>query len=164
MHPAERFLTQEYLAVVAEGKRHPGRCLLHAEAEQGIRKHAANGYPAEVCGLLIGCIRGDDWIVDEAKAVENLNRSRAHDRFELDPDAYRKIDRTLKGSGRAIIGVYHSHPDCPAKPSPTDLAAAWPGYAYIIASVSSSGVTDLSCWALCEEESRFVRVPVEISA
>ena len=25
-----------------------------------------------------------------------------------------------------IVGIYHSHPDHPARPSETDLAAAWP--------------------------------------
>ena len=35
-----------------------------------------------------------------------------------------------------VLGFYHSHPDHPAQPSEYDREHAWPGYSYVIASVS----------------------------
>jgi proteasome lid subunit RPN8/RPN11 len=47
-----------------------------------------------------------------------------------------------------IIGIWHSHPDHPARPSETDRAAAWEGWSYLIASVTKHGVADLRSWRL----------------
>ena len=42
----------------------------------------------------------------------------------------------------------HSHPDCPARPSATDLEAAWEGYSYLIVAVTAAGDTDFRSWRL----------------
>lgn len=122
-----------------------------------MRRAAEQAYPLETCGLLIGTLSAEGWAVREARPVANLNTERAADRFQLDPEGYRRIDHELRGSGREIIGVYHSHPDCPAKPSPTDLESAWDGFVYPIISVHQGRATDVRCWALGADE-RFCQV------
>lgn len=153
----ERFRSADYRAVVADAPA-AARVVLPAAARETMKELACAGYPEEVCGLLIGTLDDDGWLVEEARAVANRNRERAGDRFELDPDAYRRIDRGLRGSGKEIIGVFHSHPDCPARPSPTDLAAAWEGFLYPIVSVCGGRFAELRCWSLDGACGRFRRV------
>jgi proteasome lid subunit RPN8/RPN11 len=48
-----------------------------------------------------------------------------------------------------IVGFYHSHPDHPAQPSPTDLEHAhWIGYSYVITSVTQGEATDTRSFLL----------------
>lgn len=153
----ERFRSAAYTSVidtrVADETLH-----IEAAALAAMRDQAEAGYPLEICGLLIGRLEPQGWQAAEARPVANLNREQAADRFQLDPDAYQRIDRELRGSGLEIIGVYHSHPDCPARPSPTDLAHAWEGFAYPIISVCNGRVRELRCW--CVDGGRFRQVPI----
>ncbi len=141
----ERFRSPAYLAVIDD----TAACT-HLYIRQScidlMKREAEAGYPLEVCGLLVGHSDDKGWQVGDVRPVANLNSDRAADRFELDPAAYQAIDRELRGSGHEIIGVYHSHPDCPAKPSPTDLASAWEGFAYPIISVCEGQTAAMHCW------------------
>jgi proteasome lid subunit RPN8/RPN11 len=47
-----------------------------------------------------------------------------------------------------VVGVWHSHPDHPARPSETDRNGAWEGWSYLILSVTAEGVPDLRSWRL----------------
>ena len=155
----ERFLSPEYLNVLDPAQ--PTAQLFippHCLAE--MRSAAEAGYPLEVCGLLIGNIVGDDWHVQQIRPVANLNRERAADRFQLDPEAYRQIDRELRHSPLEIVGVYHSHPDCPAKPSPTDLASSWEGFAYPIISTRAGHAAEIRCWSVNDASSRFHEISI----
>lgn len=143
----ERFRSPEYLAVISS-KPPAGSYAISASAIESMSRQAEKGYPLEICGLLIGTTDGENWQIEEAREVENLNRERAADRFQLDPQGYQRIDRELRGSGHEIIGVYHSHPDCPAKPSPTDLENAWEGFLYPIISVHNATVANIRYWHL----------------
>ena len=70
----------------------------------------------EVCGLVAG--KG-------GRAVELLpveNRLHRPDAFDMEPAALIDAMRRIRQSGRELIAIYHSHPDGPPYPSPTDLA------------------------------------------
>ena len=125
-----------------------------------MRAAAEAGYPLEVCGLLIGRVEENDWRVEDVRPVANLNHERASDRFQLDPEGYRQLDRELRQSPLEIVGVYHSHPDCPAKPSPTDLDAAWDGFAYPIVSVRAGTAREIRCWTLGDADNRFREIDI----
>ncbi|MDX8392627.1 MAG: M67 family metallopeptidase [Mariprofundaceae bacterium] len=156
----ERFRSQAYLDVLDANNTHQ-LCRIGNDAINSMHASASRHYPLEACGLLIGKMNTQGWCIDEAREVANLNEERAADRFILDPQAYQTADRELAGSGREIIGIYHSHPDCPAKPSPTDLAAAWEGFAYIIVSTCNGQAADTRCWALNESGNRFLAVHMQ---
>ena len=150
----ERFSSPEYLAVLDDSQS-PATLSLPAACIEAIHNQGEGGYPHEICGLLIGSITENGWMITEVRQVANLNSKRAADRFELDPAAYQRIDRELRGTAHEIVGVYHSHPDAPAKPPPTDLGSAWEGFAYPIISICDGKVADLRCWSINESGDRF---------
>ncbi|PJA34628.1 MAG: hypothetical protein CO187_00315 [Zetaproteobacteria bacterium CG_4_9_14_3_um_filter_53_7] len=155
-----RFTSPEYLAVIdktASDKQFniPATCL------QSIKEQGEAGFPHEICGLLVGSISASGWEISQVHQVANLNSERASDRFQLDPAGYQAVDKQLRGTGMEIIGVYHSHPDCPAKPSPTDLESAWEGFAYPIVSICNGKTADFRCWSLNDQGDAFHNIPVQ---
>jgi len=106
------------------------------------------GYPCETCGLLVG--RGGDGAreVERVTLACNLNFARAADRYELDPENFLAADGEARAAGLDIVGVWHSHPDHPARPSETDRAAAWSSWSYVILSVGREGVGEMRSWHL----------------
>jgi len=157
----ERFLSSAYIEVLA-GEESTQTCTFTSASLQNMQDIAEQGYPDEICGLLVGTSEAQGWLVNEVRQVTNLNEERAADRFHLDPAGYQKIDSELRGSGQEIIGVFHSHPDCPAKPSPTDLSSAWEGFVYPIVSVCDGKVAEVHCWVLTDDASmggRFQKLP-----
>lgn len=127
----------------------PMRVLLPDHCRTRVREHAEASYPDECCGLLVGACIGD-WIrVHRAAPVTN-DAADTRDRYEISPKAYVRIDREARAHGLDVVGVYHSHPDAPAEPSATDLAAAWPGYAYVIVPVDRGVAGPWRVWMLAE--------------
>ena len=146
----ERFLSDAYLAVI-DAKDSSQTCVFETSALEDMQAIAERGYPDEICGLLVGKAHKDGWQVSKVRQVNNLNKERAADRFQLDPAGYQAVDLELRGSDEEIIGVFHSHPDCPAKPSPTDLSHAWEGFVYPIISVVQGKVAEVHCWVLTDD-------------
>ncbi|NJE85670.1 M67 family peptidase [Thermococcus sp. CX2] len=81
---------------------------------------AAKGSEVEVCGLLFGKRAGDKILVEEVRFITNrLNSPTA---FELEPlEMVRAIDEAEE-RGLEVVGIFHSHVDCPPRPSGRDLA------------------------------------------
>ncbi len=83
---------------------------------------ARAAYPRECCGLIEG-VRAADTI--EALALHpTRNLAHTSDRFEIDPAEHIRLLRGLRGTGRDIVGCYHSHPDGVPKPSSRDRDSA----------------------------------------
>lgn len=158
----ERFSSQSYLEVL-DDMPSAEACRILPAAMRSMHASSALRYPLEACGLLIGRMNPQGWEIDEAREVRNLNTEHAADRFILDPQGYQAVDKELAGSGREIVGIWHSHPDCPARPSPTDLTAAWEGFAYIIVSTCQGTAADTRCWTLNITGERFAAVHAEIA-
>jgi anaerobic sulfite reductase subunit C len=90
--------------------------------------------PNEACGYLAG----NDGTVVKAVALTNVDHSPEH--FALDPKEQFAAVRQLRGEGLAIVGVYHTHPETPARPSAEDIRLACdPGTIYVIASLQQGG-------------------------
>ncbi len=158
----ERFKSSAYVRVLDE-QASALQALVSKGAEQVMREAAERGYPNEACGLLVGRLDDQGWHVDAAYEVRNINEARAADRFVLDPEGYQRVDRMVRRTGQEIIGVFHSHPDCPARPSPTDLDNAWESFLYPIVSVDRGCVHEIRYWSLNATGKRFQPVPVRAS-
>jgi proteasome lid subunit RPN8/RPN11 len=117
-------------------------------------------YPNECCGLMIGTMAAGTRIVHTFRKCRNLNTERAHDRYEMDPLDMLRTQRELEGGPWDIIGIYHSHPDHPSRPSQTDTDRAWPDYSYVIISVQKGTVASAHSWVLNEAERKFYEEPL----
>ena len=104
---------------------------LQARVRAEILAHAREEAPRECCGLLIG----QGTIVDGCVRSPNLDEDPS--RYRLDPAVHIAANRRLRGSGRAVIGIYHSHPHSPAIPSRTDyLEAYYSDFIWVIVSLA----------------------------
>ena len=120
---------------------------------------ARRGYPQEVCGLLVGRETGVGTAVKRITSAANLEQDRVGDRYTLDPRDYLRADADAQRDGLEIVGVWHTHPDQPARPSTTDLKFAWDNYTYLILSVPRKGLIEIRAWAL--DGDSFVERPIE---
>ena len=126
-----------------------------------IHKHAREAYPFECCGILVGLL-ADKKEVKEVRGVENINKERGHDRYEIAPHELYRIDKDSSKNGLKVIGFYHSHPDHPPEPSAFDSERAWQSYSYIIISISKGEDLITKSWALDEEDKSFKEEPLEV--
>ena len=128
-------------------------CLSRNHAGE-IFRYLEQHYPHEACGVFFGR-RGESDQVTGIRPIPNLNTERAHDRFEMDPRELLAAEKEARAQGLSIIGVYHSHPDHPARPSTTDLERAWGDLTYMIVSVREGKVAEWTCWLFNEVEKEF---------
>jgi proteasome lid subunit RPN8/RPN11 len=135
---------------------------LPRELRSALDAIARTGYPHEVCGLLLGRDGPTGTTIERITEAANLAGDRRADRYVLDPDAFVLADREARDAGLDIVGVWHTHPDHPARPSLTDRDAAWPGYTYLILSVRDGRVADAAAWRL--EGDAFAEQPIEEAA
>lgn len=131
-----------------------------------IREHAAATYPEECCGFLIGTWRQDGSIqVVDAESVENVRGELRERRYRIDPDDLLRAEANAESRGLDVVGFYHSHPDHPARPSLTDLEeATFPGYAYVIVSVTRGQPGHITAWSLRDDRTGFDETPIALIA
>jgi proteasome lid subunit RPN8/RPN11 len=125
-----------------------------------IHDHAREGYPEEVAGAMVGMNLDGMKIVVDVWRAENMHEEERSRRFLIDPLVYKKFEEQADERDMEILGFYHSHPDHPAEPSEYDRDHAWPGYSYVIASVSEDGVQDMRSWALKDDRSGYDEEPI----
>jgi proteasome lid subunit RPN8/RPN11 len=113
-------------------------------AFDAIRAHGAEGYPNEICGIMVGP-RGEGRTT-EAKRAGNIIVDRSRDRYEIDPRDHIRIQREADANGLDIVGYYHTHPDHPAQASRFDTERAWAGYVYVIVAVHEGKPVDANAF------------------
>jgi proteasome lid subunit RPN8/RPN11 len=74
--------------------------------------------PYEACGVMIGTFENTAANVKKVIPVTNVRRTTIS--FELDPQEFYNAWNRADKSGNEIVGVYHSHPFSPGKPSSWD--------------------------------------------
>ena len=77
------------------------------------------GSKVEICGFLVGTIKGKDVFVE--KVVFASNRLNSPVGFEIDPLETLKVLEAAEREGKEIVGIFHSHVKCPPYPSSRDL-------------------------------------------
>ncbi len=127
---------------------------LPSEARAAIVRHAAEAYPEECCGALIGR-DGEPRSVVKVVAAGNARSEDRGRRYLIDPGAVLAVERGAEEDGLEVVGFYHSHPDHPARPSSFDRDHAWPWYSYVIVPVTSSGADAPRAWRLRDDRSEF---------
>jgi proteasome lid subunit RPN8/RPN11 len=103
---------------------------------ESLRQHGEETYPHECCGVLLGEMNGDARRVTSIARCGNTRTDSPQNRYHIDPRELVRVQREGGERGEEIVGFYHSHPDHPARWSPTDLEEAhWFGCSYVITSV-----------------------------
>ncbi|MFW0884178.1 M67 family metallopeptidase [Candidatus Acidulodesulfobacterium sp. H_13] len=118
-----------------------------------IKKHAAEIFPYEACGGLLGKIEGNDKIIVKVYPAENRFGKITWDSFEIEPKDMLEMDKISRKEDLEILGFYHSHPNHPAIPSSFDINASWPYYSYVILSVKGNNITDIKSYLMPDKNS-----------
>ncbi len=144
-------------------------------------------YPYEGCGLLIGRFEpGGRRTVDRFHPLKNLLRFREKTdpalfdaaaktlgkrvetggqfEFVIDPSEFNRAAASAAGEGLDVVGVLHTHPDHPARPSPTDAAQPLlAGWSNVIVKVDQGRFVEARSWFRAEDKDPFVEEPIEIA-
>jgi len=126
--------------------------ILSKELVEQINAHVESAYPGEGAGFLLG-VEGE---VKEIFSLPNAREEEArHNRFLLTPEDYMKAEMKAMELGVDLIGVFHSHPDCPNVPSEYDREWAQPFFSYIITRVDNGKTVSHRSWRLVEDRSKY---------
>ena len=124
-----------------------------------IHRHGEDAYPEEGAGFLIG----NDGKVEQIFPLPNSREDSArHNRYLITPEDYLKAELTADKHGLSLIGVFHSHPDCPNVPSEYDREWAQPFFAYIITRVDAGRAVSHRSWRLMEDRTKYEEEEIEI--
>lgn len=102
---------------------------------QTMMLHAERTYPNECCGAMLGHLEGGKKLVTEAIPLDNIYSGEQGARYELRPQDLLEADRAARARGLDLIGIFHSHPDCDAYFSETDLKNSCPWYSFVVLSI-----------------------------
>jgi proteasome lid subunit RPN8/RPN11 len=109
---------------------------------------AAVAYPHEAVGFVNGYPYPTSATVTTLIPVSN-HAATPDQAFTLDPVGWFAADADARSQGTAVLGIVHTHPDCPAVPSAADAAnAAVVGRSlfWLICRVDGGRLTELRGW------------------
>ena len=105
---------------------------LSRELYRQMLEQAQAGYPEEICGLVAGRARAE---AVRLFPLTNTDKSREH--YNMDPKEQFTALKIMRGEGLTLVGIYHSHPDTPARLSEEDLRLAYtPDVSYLVLSLA----------------------------
>jgi proteasome lid subunit RPN8/RPN11 len=111
--------------------------MIHIEEEpwRAMVTHAEGTYPNECCGAMLGVSADGRKTVQVALPLENAFGGPQANRYELRPEDLLRAEHAARAQSLDLIGIYHSHPDCGAYFSETDLKNSCPWYSFVVLSV-----------------------------
>jgi len=129
-----------------------------------IHEHGQAAYPEEAAGILLGKAEGERKKVLRRLELINAREDAArHNRYLLTAEDYLQSEREATLQGLEVIGVYHSHPDHPNRPSDFDREWAMPWFSYLITSVEEGQALGSKAWQLVDDRSHFIEETIEIT-
>jgi proteasome lid subunit RPN8/RPN11 len=139
------------LAWERKDRASPAPLNLSKAQTRAIAEWIMEGYPEETCGLLVGTetLAGTN-VVRVERARNVADQTLAKVRFEIDPLDWMHIESAARRQGLEVVGIWHSHPDHPSRPSRADFNTAWTKYSYLIARATTAGSRDMRAWRLIE--------------
>jgi proteasome lid subunit RPN8/RPN11 len=109
-------------------------------------KHACAAYPDECVGVMLGLSDGDAKVVRVSLPMENVSRGSQRQRYKLDSGDLLAADVEARRRDLTLIGIYHSHPDCDAYFSRTDLENSCPWYSFVVLSIRDGKFDHANSW------------------
>jgi len=112
--------------------------------------HARQVYPDEACGL-IGGAGAEGRILWPIRNVADAPTMR----FRMDPEEQIRALAAIEARGCGLIGIYHSHPTGPPRPSDTDIVEAqYPEAFYLIVSLADLARPSVTVWLIRDGHAR----------
>jgi proteasome lid subunit RPN8/RPN11 len=128
-----------------------------------IHAHGQTHYPEEGAGLILGTRDGDLRVgvalIPLANNFESESRQR---RYLLSARDMLEAEDKADQMGLEILGVFHSHPDHPARPSDFDRTWALPHFSYLITSVMASQAVESTAWRLTDNRQAMIEEELKI--
>jgi proteasome lid subunit RPN8/RPN11 len=127
-----------------------------------IEVHGEKAYPEEGAGFLLG-VDGETRQICAILALRNEREDGArHNRFLIGPRDYLRAEMEADHLGLSLLGVFHSHPDHPNRPSEYDREWAQPFFSYIITSVNDGRASGSRSWRLAEDRTSYTEEPIVV--
>jgi len=137
---------------------------ISAQILDQIHAHGESTYPEEGAGLLLGKAEGDFRVVTAVLILSNSREEHArHNRYLLTPQDMLRGEHEADNLGVDVIGIFHSHPDHPNRPSDFDREWAIPWYSYIITSVQKGRAVESRSWRLLDDREQFSEERIQIA-
>ena len=131
-----------------------------------LHKIHANGeasYPEEGAGLMLGVVDGERREVREILELVNAREAEArHNRYLITPQDMLRGEKVADEMNLEIVGIFHSHPDHPNRPSDFDREWAVPWYSYVITNVAKGKAVQSRSWQLEEDRASFMEEVIEL--
>ncbi len=127
-------------------------------------RHASSTYPNECCGAMLGKLDGDTKLVTEAVTIENAFAGAQAARYEIRPEDLIAADKAARARGLDLIGIFHSHPDCDAYFSKTDLENSCPWYSFVVMSIKNGKFDHANSFLPDPDQTRADSEPLEFPA
>ncbi|HWC95731.1 MAG TPA: M67 family metallopeptidase [Candidatus Sulfopaludibacter sp.] len=116
------------------------------EAWAAMVAHAQETYPNECCGAMLGSTDGEQKVVSVSMRLRNSFEGAQAARYELRPEDLLAADKAARERQMDLIGIYHSHPDCDAYFSKTDLQNSCPWYSFVVLSIQKGEFHHANSW------------------
>lgn len=121
-----------------------------------IEQHAIASYPHEGAGVLLGTVRSGLVVIENLLPMENtFEESLRNRRYQIDAQSMMQAELAAEEQELEVVGIFHSHPDHPARPSEYDREHSLPWYAYIITSVNNGIAGESRAWRLRDDREAF---------
>ena len=112
----------------------------------------------------LGVVEGDERHILAILALDNSREDEArYNRYLITAQDMLYGEKEAAAQDLDVIGVFHSHPDHPDRPSEFDREWALPWFSYIITSVQKGQATSSHSWRLLDDRSSFEEEPIQIS-
>lgn len=109
-------------------------------------QHARATYPNECCGAMLGKVGDGKKQVVIAIRLENASAGSQRERYELRPMDLLNAEQEARRHKMDLVGIYHSHPDCDAYFSKTDLKNSCPWYSFVVLSIQKGEFHHANSW------------------
>ena len=124
---------------------------------QQVHARGESAYPDEGAGLLLGRADGDTRRVIAILEMTNARKKSARrSRYLIIPQDMLGAEREASRRGLDVLGVFHSHPNHPSRPSEFDREWALPWFSYLITSVQDGLAMQSLSWRLQDDRSEFI--------
>jgi proteasome lid subunit RPN8/RPN11 len=127
-------------------------------------QHARATYPNECCGAMLGVSDDGSKRVVLAVPLKNAFAGPQADRYELRPEDLLRADREARTHGMDLVGIFHSHPDCDAYFSATDLKNSCPWYSFVVISIRQGEYDHSNSWLPNTEQTEAIQEEMKVEA